>query len=67
MGPYAQNNADRRSEEFDSVVSYLSAISERLSKGEILDIADTLHELVRRRKSAPRSWCRTDQLGGGAL
>jgi hypothetical protein len=53
MSSYASMSPDQRSDEFDSVVSYLSAISQRLSQTEILDIADTLRELIRRRK-APR-------------
>lgn len=40
----------RHADEFDSVVTYLNAVSQRLSKAELLDIADTLHELVRRRR-----------------
>jgi hypothetical protein len=43
-------------EEFDSVVTYLSAVSQKLSRQELLDVADTLHELVRRRRGEPRSW-----------
>ena len=56
MGSFTQMTPDERSDEFDSLITYLSAVSQRLSKAELLDIADTLHELIRRRKTLRRSW-----------
>jgi hypothetical protein len=56
MGSFAPMTPDQRSDEFDSLVTYLSAVSQRLSQAELLDIADTLHELIRRRKTMRRSW-----------
>ncbi len=53
MGSYAPESRDPQSEDFDAVVSYLAAVSRRLSPAELLDIADTLHELIRRRKRRP--------------
>jgi len=50
MGQQAPLIRDPQSEDFDAVVSYLAALSHRLSPAELLDIADTLHELIRRRK-----------------
>ncbi len=56
MGSFAHITADDRSDEFDSLVTYLSAVAQRLSRAELLDIGDTLHELIRRRKTMRRSW-----------
>ena len=53
MGSYTPTNRDPQSEDFDAVVSYLAAISRLLSPAERLDITDTLHELIRRRKRQP--------------
>jgi hypothetical protein len=44
-------DARARSEEFDAVVTYLNAVSQGLSFVERRDVADTLHELVMRRKA----------------
>ena len=56
MGPLAQITTDDRSDEFDSLVTYLSAVAQRLSQAERLDITDALHELILRRKTLRRSW-----------
>jgi len=57
MVSLTQMTPDQRSDEFDSLITYLNAVAQRLSQAELLDIADTLHELIRRRKAARRSRC----------
>ena len=43
--------------EFDAVLTYLNAVSQKLSPAELLEIADLLHELIRRRRRRePKSW-----------
>jgi len=57
MVSLTQMTPDQRSDEFDSLITYLNAVAQRLSQAELLDIADTLHELIRRRKAARLSRC----------
>jgi hypothetical protein len=56
MGSYVTVERSAHAEEFDAALTYLNAVSQRLSRTELLDIADALHELVRRRRGERKSW-----------
>jgi hypothetical protein len=58
MTSYLNAHPNKDSEEFDAVVTYLNAVSQKLSPPEFFQVASALHELVRRRKGEPRVWTR---------
>jgi len=51
-----------RSQEFDAVITYLKAASVRLPRGELLEIANMLDELVRLKQGKPRAKMIVDRL-----
>ena len=46
------------SPEMDALVAEMRAVTRRLSRDQILDLADLLHEVIRERQVEARSWRR---------
>ena len=49
--------------DFDELCTQVMALARRMTRAQILDLADNLHELIRNRQAVERSFARRHGLG----